>query len=87
MNLFLRLFIVFSGTGIIGQPVFSQLKWINVDSIFQPIPHSVHIYKSISSLDGKPNVSYYVEADLKDKKIAFTSDTTYKRRLTPRQIL
>ena len=85
MNLFLRLFIVFSVTGFISQKVFAQLIWINVDSVFQPIPHSVHIFKSISTLDGKPNIAYYVEADLKGKKIIFTTDTTDKRRLTPRQ--
>src|SRR3981081_523064 len=84
MNLFLRLF-VFSATVFMCHPVFPQLKWINVDSVFQPIPHSVHIYKSISLLDGKPNIAYYIESDLTDKKIIFTTDTTYKRRLTPRQ--
>jgi hypothetical protein len=85
MNLFLRLLIVFSVTEFINPPVFAQLKWINVDSLFQPIPHSIHVYKSTSTLDGKPNVAYFVEADLKDKKIIFTTDTTNKRRLTPLQ--
>ena len=36
-------------------------------------------------LDGKPNIAYYVVADLKDKKLDFTADTTFKRRLTPKQ--
>ncbi len=62
---------------------FSQLKWQNVDSLFQPLPASVHIYKTTGQLDGKPNIAYYVEADLKDKKLDFTVDTTYQRRLTP----
>ena len=62
---------------------FSQLKWQNVDSLFQPLPSSVHVYKTIDLLDGKPNIAYYMEADLKDKKLDFTVDTTYKRRLTP----
>jgi len=62
---------------------FSQLKWINVDSLFQPLPPSVHVYKTIDLVDGKPNIAYYVEADIKDKKIDFTVDTTYKRRLKP----
>ena len=66
-------------------PVFSvaQLKWQNVDSLFQPLPASVHIYKTTDLLDGKPNIAYYLEADLKDKKLEFTVDTTFKRRLTP----
>lgn len=62
---------------------FSQLKWENVDADFQPLPSSVHIYKSTDLLNGKPNVAYYLEADLKDKKLDFTVDTTYQRRLSP----
>lgn len=61
----------------------AQLKWQNVDSLFQPLPSSVHVYRTSDSLDGKPNIAYYVIADLKDKKLGFTVDTTYKRRLTP----
>jgi len=64
---------------------FGQLKWQNVDSLFQPLPPSVHVYKTTDLLDGKPNIAYYVEADLKDKKLDFTVDTTYKRRLKPSQ--
>lgn len=64
---------------------FAQLKWTNVDSLFQPLPRSVHVYFSNSDIDGKANIAYYVEADLKDKKLNFTSDTTLNRRLTPAQ--
>ncbi|HEX8333638.1 MAG TPA: phosphodiester glycosidase family protein [Segetibacter sp.] len=71
--------ILFSLTG------YCQIKWKNVDSLFQPLPKSVHVYYTNDSLDGKPNVAYYVEADLKDKKLEFTSDTTYRRRFTPMQ--
>lgn len=64
---------------------FGQLKWVNVDSLFQPLPASVHVYKTTDPLDGKPNIAYYLEADLKDKRLDFTVDTTYKRRLKPLQ--
>ena len=63
--------------------VDAQAKWINLDSLYQPLPFSFHIYKSTDSLDGKPNVMYYAVADIKDKNLKFTTDTTYKRRLTP----
>ncbi|MEQ1678323.1 MAG: hypothetical protein ABL876_16590, partial [Chitinophagaceae bacterium] len=63
--------------------LFGQVKWQNVDSLFQPLPASVHVYSTTDPLDGKPNIAYYVEADLKDKKLDFTADTTFKRRLTP----
>lgn len=63
----------------------AQVTWINVDSLFGPLPSSVHVFKTTDLLDGKPNIAYYVEADLKDKALEFTTDTTYKRRLTPSQ--
>ena len=63
----------------------AQLKWINVDSLYQPLPSSVHVFKTTDSLDGKPNIAYYVIADIKDKKLLFEADTTLNRRLTPSQ--
>lgn len=62
--------------------VSAQLKWINVDSLYQPLPGSIHIYKTTDLLGGKPNIAYYVIADFKDKHLLFDTDTTYKRRFT-----
>jgi len=63
----------------------AQLKWTNVDSLFQPLPNSIHVFKTTDPLDGKPNIAFYVIADLKDKNILFDADTTFKRRFTPLQ--
>jgi hypothetical protein len=63
----------------------AQLKWKNVDSLYQPLPSSIHVYFTNESIDTAPFRAYYLIADLKDKKIEFTADTTYKRRLTPSQ--
>src|SRR5688572_62597 len=63
----------------------AQLKWVNVDSLYQPLPSSVHLFKTTDSLDGKPNIAYYVIADLKDKKLLFDANTTLNRRFTPSQ--
>lgn len=63
----------------------AQNNWMNLDAAYQPLPSTIHIYKSIDSVDGKPNVMYYAIADLKDKNLLFTSDTTQNRRLTPSQ--
>ena len=43
----------------------------------------MHIYKSTELLDGKPNIMYYAIVDVSDKSLKFTTDTAYKRRLTP----
>ncbi len=45
----------------------------------------MHVYYTNDTLDGKPNIAYYVIADLKDKKLDFTADTSKNRRLTPAQ--
>lgn len=57
---------------------FGQIKWENLDSLYQPLPSSIHIFKSTDSLDGKPNVMYYAIADLKNKNLKFTTDTLIK---------
>lgn len=64
---------------------FGQLKWHNVDSLYQPLPKSVHVYFTNQPIDTSPFRAFYVIADLKDKKLHFTTDTTLKRRLTPAQ--
>lgn len=63
----------------------AQVKWVNADADFGPLPANFHVYKTTDSLDGKPFIAFYAEARLKDKKLQFTADTTYKRRLTPQQ--
>lgn len=65
--------------------VQAQVKWKNVDSLFQPLPTNFHVYYTNDSIDGAPNVAYYVSAKLKDKSLNFTVDTSLGRRLTPQQ--
>ena len=62
---------------------YSQLTWQNVDSIYQPLPKSVHVYYTNQAIDTAPFRAFYVIADLKDRKLDFTTDTTINRRLTP----
>jgi hypothetical protein len=64
---------------------FSQLKWKNVDSLYQPLPPSIHVYFSNDSLDGKPNIAYYAEVNLKDKNLNFTTEVGNGKRYTPSQ--
>jgi exopolysaccharide biosynthesis protein len=64
---------------------FGQLKWTNVDTAFGALPSTVHVFTTTDPIEGKPNIAYYVIADLKDRKLNFTTDTTYQRRFTPQQ--
>lgn len=61
----------------------AQTKWINVDTMFQPLPSSVHVYRTTGLLDGKPNIAYYVSVDLKDKTLDFSAVTGQGKRYTP----
>lgn len=61
----------------------AQLKWTNVDSLYQPLPSTIHVYFTDQSLDTGVFRAYYLIADLKDKQLEFTTDTTLNRRLTP----
>src|SRR5437762_11089115 len=65
------------------QNCFSQLRWKNVDSLYRPLPSSVHVYFTDQPIDTGAFRAYYLIADLKDKKLQFTDDTTLDRRLTP----
>lgn len=60
-----------------------QIKWNNVDSLFQPLPTSVHVFYTNDSLDGKPNIAWYVLAELKDKSLDFTTRVGNGKRYTP----
>ena len=63
--------------------LLAQVNWVLVDSAFAPLPKDVHVYKTTSLLDGKPNIAYYVSAPLKSKDIQFTTQIGHSERLTP----
>ncbi len=64
---------------------FSQLNWKNVDTLYGPLPASMHVFRSADSIDGKPSIAYYVSADLSDRSIQFTAAAEDYKKLTPTQ--
>ena len=80
-KLFIR--IIFFTALLFSNYCYSQTKWKNVDSLFQPLPSSVHVFFTNEPMDTSPFRAYYMIADLKDKKLDFTVDTSHNRRLTP----
>ncbi|HEU4472475.1 MAG TPA: phosphodiester glycosidase family protein [Flavisolibacter sp.] len=60
-----------------------QLRWVNVDSMYKPLPSTVHVYYTDQRIDTAPFRAYYLVADLNDRDLVFTTDTTQNRRLTP----
>ncbi len=61
----------------------AQVNWQNVNTFYSPLPNGFNVYKAVDSLDGKPFVAYYAIADIKNRQLQFSTDTSYKRRLTP----
>jgi hypothetical protein len=70
---------------LVSLGVKAQTGWVNLDSLYQPLPSSMHIFKSTDPIGGRPNIMYYAIAGLEDKGLDFTCDTTCHRRLTPDQ--
>jgi exopolysaccharide biosynthesis protein len=79
----MRKIITLSFSFVLAANSFSQIKWTNVDSLYHPLPSSVHIYFTDQPIDTGVFRAYYLIAGLKDKNLEFTADTTWNRRLTP----
>jgi hypothetical protein len=79
--LYKKWFVVFSC--FLPFTLFAQLKWQNVDSLYQPLPKSVHVFYSNDTISGRPNHAYYVIADLNDHHLSFQSSATNGKRNTP----
>jgi exopolysaccharide biosynthesis protein len=73
-------FFLFLLTAIIGQ---AQLNWKRIDNFQAPLPNGLQLFYTNDSIDGKPNIAYYIEADLNNPNLVFDVDTTFNRRLTP----
>lgn len=69
--------------GFLTSPATAQLHWQKIDTGYGQLPASVALYKTTDSLGGEPNIAYYLEADLSDRNLEFTTDTSFGRRLTP----
>jgi hypothetical protein len=61
----------------------SQIRWEKADSLFAPLPSSVHVWFTSDSLGGKPNRAYYISIPIKEKALWFDADTALNRGLTP----
>ncbi|HEY4062179.1 MAG TPA: phosphodiester glycosidase family protein [Puia sp.] len=58
-------------------------KWTGVDADYGPLPAVMHVYRSQDSLDGRPQIAYYVSVPLKDRSLLFTAQVGYGKRLRP----
>jgi hypothetical protein len=71
---------------VIPNMLRAQLRWTEVTTGYGVLPASVRLFKTTDSVEGMPNVAWYIEASLNNGgEIVFDTDTTYKRRFTPAQ--
>lgn len=61
------------------QPV----RWLPAGKDFGKLPPGIRVFKTTDSLNGRPFKAWYVEADLKDRSIDFTTQTGKGKRYTP----
>ncbi len=61
----------------------AQLHWKRIDTFEIPLPKGLQLFYTNDSIEGKPNIAYYIEADLNNADLIFDVDTTFNRRLTP----
>ncbi len=61
----------------------AQVNWTKITEGYGELPEGFALYATADSLDGQPFKAWYAIADLKNKDLIFTTDTTQNRRLTP----
>lgn len=64
-------------------PSFAQLRWKRV--LQDGLPASLKLFTTTDPLNGRPFIAYYLEANLKDKNLEFTTQVGNGQRYTPSQ--
>ena len=62
---------------------FAQIRWHQV--LNDSLPPGIKLFKTKDSLHGRPFIAYYVEANLKNKKLEFATQVGSGKRFTPSQ--
>jgi hypothetical protein len=65
--------------------LMAQVRWKNVDTSFDSLPSSLHVFLTKDSLDGAPFLAYYASVKLKDEKLDFTVLSGDGNSYTPEQ--
>ncbi len=63
----------------------TNLKWKKVNADFGYLPKSINLYKTSDSLNGRPFIAYYLEANIKDRNLDFTTQVGNGKRHTPQE--
>jgi hypothetical protein len=83
---YLKFIKAFTGLFLLSSGLTAQsLVWENLNSVYGDLPLGVNVYRTTTPLNGKPNIAYYLEADLDARQLVFTTDTGKGQRYTPSQ--
>jgi exopolysaccharide biosynthesis protein len=61
----------------------AQLLWKNVDSAFGDLPAGMHVFFTDQKIDTAAFRAFYVVAELGNKDLVYSTDTSQNRRFTP----
>ena len=75
--------LLFLLNAVLPAALIAQLQWVNVSDQFGYLPPSVKVFHTADSLNGRPFKAWYVEADLKDRKLEFTTEAGHGMRFKP----
>jgi len=59
------------------------MNWVNVDSVYNLHKNGLHLFKSDDSIGGMPSIAFYFIADIGNRSVTISTDTTLFRRITP----
>lgn len=62
---------------------FAQIHWKPIAN--DSLPSSIKVFTTNDSLNGRPFIGYYIEANLKDRNLEFTTQIGKGKRYTPSQ--
>ena len=62
---------------------FGQIRWKTVNT--NNLPPGIRLFTTNQDLNGRPFIAYYVEANLKNKNLEFTTQVSDAKRKTPSQ--
>lgn len=61
----------------------AQIKWTQVST--DSLPRGLKLFSTTDTLNGRPFIAYYIEANLKNKNLEFTTQVALGKRFTPSQ--
>lgn len=79
----LKKVVLFGCSSFISCFSFAQIRWQPV--VDDTLPPGLKLFKTKDSLNGRPFIAYYVEANLKNHNLQFTTQVSNGTRFTPSQ--